>query len=437
MKPKTKFQQQVFEASKKLPKITDTQVRWAYQNCIQHYGRRTVKGVITCTECGHSWQGDGYLVDTLADCRCPHCDTPLKVETTRKYKFSDWEYLCIITTCEGFQVLRFVWVECWMKAGEKARYFHKEAVQRWIAPDGRHATVARMRPMMCFSHGWNWTSDLEIRPEKPNLYNIIPTRVYPRSKHIPELTQRGYKGAYGKLTQFDLMKALLSDPKAETLQKAGYRELLHYFIYNSRDLNACWPSIRIAIRNGYPIKDAGMWEDYLDLLRHFGKDTRNAHYVCPADLRAEHDRYVAKRQAQIERERAEREAERNRAQAEKNRQRLAEDEKRFQELKARFFGIEFSDGTISVRVLESAEEVMIEGERMHHCVFTNRYHLREDSLILSATIDGKRIETIEFSLSRLAVLQCRGVCNTETEYHKRIVALVNKNAPLIQKRLAA
>jgi predicted nucleotidyltransferase len=90
-----------------------------------------------------------------------------------------------------------------------------------------------------------------------------------------------------------------------------------------------------------------------------------------------------------------------------------------------------------VRVLESAEEVMIEGERMHHCVFTNSYHLREDSLILSATIDGKRIETVEFSLSRLAVLQCRGVCNTETEYHKRIVALVNSNASLIQKRIAA
>jgi hypothetical protein len=233
------------------------------------------------------------------------------------------------------------------------------------------------------------------------------------------------------------MKALLTDPKAETLLKAGYRELLHYFVYHSRDLSLYWPSIRIAIRNGYKIEDAGVWMDYIGLLRYFGKDARNAHYVCPADLRGEHDRYVVKMQVQQERERAERDAERNRAQAEENRRRLAEDEKRFKESKARFFGIEFSDGTISVRVLESAEEVMIEGERMHHCVFTNSYHLREDSLILSATIDGKRIETIEFSLSRLAVLQCRGVCNTETEYHKRIVALVNSNASLIQKRIAA
>ena len=45
---------------------------------------------------------------------------------------------------------------------------------------------------------------------------------------------------------------------------------------------------------------------------------------------------------------------------------------------------------------------------MHHCVFTNEYYLKADSLILSATIDGKRIETIEVSLKRMEVVQSRG-----------------------------
>jgi hypothetical protein len=258
MKPKNKFQQRVMDASRALPNITPAQVRWANKNCIRHIGRRNAKGIIICTECGHSWQGDGHLVDTLTDCRCPHCDTPLKVETTRKSKFGDYEYLCITTTCGEFQVLRFVWVECTMRAGEKARYFHKEVVQRWIAPDGRHATVARMRPMMCFTEGWNWGSDLEIRPEKSNLYNIIPTRTYPRQRIIPELVQRGYNGTFGKLTQFDLMKSLLADPKAETLLKAGQTALLQYFVFSSRNINNYWPSIRIAIRNGYQIEDANL-----------------------------------------------------------------------------------------------------------------------------------------------------------------------------------
>ncbi len=70
-----------------------------------------------------------------------------------------------------------------------------------------------------------------------------------------------------------------------------------------------------------------------------------------------------------------------------------------------------------------------------HCV--SGYHSKVDSLILSACIDGKRIETIEVSLSQLKVIQSRGVCNRNTKYHNRIVHLVNQNIPLIEQRLSA
>ncbi len=55
MKPKNKFQTQVVEASKTLPKLTKKQVEWGYENGIDHIGHRSAKGVITCTKCGHSW----------------------------------------------------------------------------------------------------------------------------------------------------------------------------------------------------------------------------------------------------------------------------------------------------------------------------------------------------------------------------------------------
>lgn len=425
MKPKNKFQQSVLDTSKKLPKITDAQVEWAYRNCIEHIGRRSAKGIITCTECGHSWQGNGELVDTLTECRCPQCDTKLKVENTRKSVFYDYEYLCIVTAYEGFQVLRFLYVECRAKAGGKPHYSHMEAVQRWIAPNGKYATLARLRPMGYFSHGWSYGSGLEIRPEK-SMYNITPTCIYPRQRVIPELKRTGYKETFGKLTPFDMIHALLAEPKAETLLKTGQKELLQYFIYNSRNVNDYWPSIRIAIRNGYRIKDAHSWVDYIDLLRYFGKDLHNAKYVCPADLKAEHDRYVDKKRTLLERQ-----------QIEKKRKQAIEQENKFKEMKAKFFGIGFTDGHIDVRVLESVEEIMIEGEKMHHCIFTNNYHLKPDSLILSACIGGERIETIEFSLSRLAILQSRGVCNSETAYHGQIIDLVNRNIPVIQKRMAS
>jgi hypothetical protein len=118
---------------------------------------------------------------------------------------------------------------------------------------------------------------------------------------------------------------------------------------------------------------------------------------------------------------------------EKARTKALEDETTYRDMKSQFFGIQFTDGLINVRILESVEEIMQEGDAMHHCLFTNEYHLKPDSLILSACIDGKRIETVEFSLSKMQVIQSRGLCNQNTEYHDRIIELVKKNISLIRK----
>ena len=115
------------------------------------------------------------------------------------------------------------------------------------------------------------------------------------------------------------------------------------------------------------------------------------------------------------------------------RQKAIEDEKKYLKAKGIFFGLVFSDDLISVKVIESVEEMMEEGRLMHHCV--GDYHNRENSLILSATINGKRIETVEVSLKTFEVVQSRGVCNSDTEYHDRIIDLVNGNANLIRKRM--
>ena len=70
-------------------------------------------------------------------------------------------------------------------------------------------------------------------------------------------------------------------------------------------------------------------------------------------------------------------------------------------------------------------------------MFDNAYYLKENSLILSATIEGKRIETIEVNLDTLKVVQSRGVCNKNTEYHDQIINLVNANKRLIRQRMRA
>lgn len=422
MKPRNKFQKQVLALSKKLPPITEAQIKWGYRNCIGHIGRRTKKGVITCLECGHSW------TDKVAKkhCTCPQCNTKLIVKDTRQRVFDDYQYLCIVTACTGFQVLRFIYIDYRAKAGEKAQYFHSEVVQRWIAPDGKYATIARLRPMGFFVHTWIFNSPLEIRTEKP-LYNVIPTCVYPRQKLTHEIKRSGYERCFYGLTPIVLFHYILTGNRAETLLKAQQTALVKFFANNTFcNMANYWISIRICIRNSYKIEDASMWCDYIDLLRFFGKDLHNSKYVCPANLQKEHDRYVRKKREHIERKRRE-----------EAKKKALEDEAKFLELKSRFFGICFTDGLVQVKVLESVKEFIQEGDALHHCVFTNDYHLKPGSLILSARINGQRLETIELSLPKLQVVQSRGLCNENTKYHKRIIKLVKKNMPLIQKKLSA
>ena len=165
---------------------------------------------------------------------------------------------------------------------------------------------------------------------------------------------------------------------------------------------------------------------------------RNPHFICPTDLKAAHDRYMKKRQAQLERERERRrmiwEAER----LERERKRLedmAKEKDEYIRKKAAFLNLVLTDGLIIVKVLQSVDEFYEEGKAMHHCVYANAYYNNENSLILSARIDERRIETVEVDLRTLKVVQSRGVCNSNTEYHDRIINLVEDNAEQIRKRM--
>ena len=365
MQPRNSFEQQIEEAGRTLRPISARQIRWAFDRCFVRYGRRTTKGVITCTECGHAWTDKA----ARTHCICPACHTRLTIDDNHLRRIYDTaDYALFMTVRGGMQVLRFVYLAYYVRIGERAKYIHFEVVQRWIAPDGRCATRARLITNRPFYKTWNYTTSLELRPHKP-LYNIHPRCVHPRPQLLPELRRSGYNGQFHHISPPEMFCALLRDSRAETLLKTGQVTLLKHFAENTRTLDDYWPSVRIVLRNEYAIADTEMWCDYIDLLR--------------------------------------------------------------------FFGIDLTDGKIHVRVLESIEQFRQEGEAMHHCVFTNEYYRRDDSLILSATMDGKRLETVEVSLSRLKVAQSRGVCNEDSPYHKQIIKLVQHNIHLIENRLTA
>ena len=422
MKPRNKFEKAVLAESKNLRPITKTQSKWAFRECIDHFAYRLPKGRITCMDCGHSWT----IEKTTEHCTCPHCRAKLQVRTTFERKIRQKQYFTILTTCGEYQVLRMFLLSAEMEKGCKPTSYVIEIGQYWWSAQGRKTIVAVQRVLGRYIDTFSYCSPMAVRNDNEAYRHISYSPIYPKFKATEAFRRNGFKNDFHDIAPTVLIPALLSDSRAETLIKAGRAEHLKYFLDNSRAFDACWQSYKVATRNGYDIEDISIWCDYVDMLRRLGKDVHSPKYLCAKDLRAEHDRI----EAQICRQREKEEIERKW-------QKAIEDEKRFKELKSKFFGIRFTDGTIQVHVLESVQEHLEEGVSMHHCVFSNAYYLKEDSLILSATIEGKRVETIEVSLKTLEVVQSRGVCNKNTEYHEQIVNLVNANRRLISQRIKA
>lgn len=215
--------------------------------------------------------------------------------------------------------------------------------------------------------------------------------------------------------------------------KAGKIEEMKYFLANPCNADEFWASYLIAGRHRYHINNIGMWCDYLRMLKNLGKDLRNPKNICPEDFIEAHDRLSRKIEDRRRREREEADRRRN----EERLLREKENEEQFKALKSKFFGLVISDDEISVKVLESIEEYCQEGHTQHICVFSSSYYLKKNSLVLSARIGGTIIETVEVDLQTLRVVQCHGKYNKDTEYHDRIIDLVNSNARLIKERMTA
>ena len=436
MKPKTALQKQVAALSATLHPITAKQEEWAYRNCVEHFAYRTKSGTLTCSDCGHVWKStDSILCDTIAGCKCPRCGAELKVRNTLRRKDEQTQYFSVITAHKGFQVIRVAQIKAISHKGEPRKVYYIEVVQRWISPKGKVTDMALLRGMSFnYCDRWSYWSDMEVRTYN-RLYDEVCTwgDVYPRMSVIPQLKRNGFKGDFYGISPVRLFKALLVDPRMETLMKAGEIEEMKYFLSNPCNADEFWASYLIAKRHRYHINNIGMWCDYLLMLKNLGKDLRNPKNICPEDFIEAHDGLSRKIEDRRRREREE--TDRRRVVEKLLREKKNEEE--FKALKSKFFGLVISDNEISVKVLESIEEYCNEGHTQHICVFSSYYYLKKDSLVLSARIGDTIIETVEVDLQTLKVVQCHGKYNKDTEYHDRIINLVNSNARLIKERMTA
>lgn len=429
----------------KLPPITDRQRDYAYKHCFRPIALcNPRKREVKCLCCGYTMKWEKPFIDAFIDSEeydCFECGRSMPVKLTGKYDKPDCceqSYFTVLTTFRGHQVAR-----TFLACRENSRnaptsYSVDEVFQTWLLPDGKEVITGRHLHRSAFSMSWDFHRPLDIKQHNASCtgayqyddaYDITGSDFYPEVRVTPLLRRNGwtrklmdYRNA---ISMIEAMRYLLTVPTAEMLVKTRQLDLFLNMVRRGSKEQEYLHSVRIANRNGYVVKDAQMWLDMLKLASDLHLDTHNPSVVCPEDLTDAHDRLLRRynrHRARIEIEKLAKETPRYEA--------------LFRQAKAVFFGINLTSENVHIRPLTSVKEIAEEGMAMRHCVYSNEYYKKADSLILGARDQsGQRLETVELSLKTFRVLQSRGKFNQSTPLHAEIVKLVESNADLFRQAI--
>jgi hypothetical protein len=343
-------------------------------------------------------------------------------------------YAVINQSYKGWQVLRYFRIDRHGKRDISDCTW--EVFQLWNKVGEKQILIARQRAFHYYVDTFLLSSPMEIR-QNPQY-----------SKSWLHFTDVGFSYMYDKSVngtykycdsliptneRKQWYRFLSVDKFAETILKQRH-ELAEYMLTNNILDKEYMQAIRIMFRHNYVPMNEGhtaynLYFDMLQNMKYIGCDLSNPHFVCPENLLHTHDWAMQAATALRDKEEsaADRVAELNRI-----KQDIACDEE-YVKAHSCFFGMNISDDLISCHVLQSVQEFYEEGTAMHHCVYANKYYQKPNSLILSARIDNKRIETVEVDLREMKVVQCYGACDKYTIYHDRIVNLVNGSMNTIKQ----
>ena len=375
----------------------------------------------TCLKCGHEW-----LECRNGMCLCPECGTRIEIKDTKESVIRDKSYFNVITTMEGYQVVRMFLMIVEMRKGMKAKPAYLEIGSYWIDSKGNTSVIGLQRTLGHYIDSFAFGSPLEIRRDNEAFQRISDEWVYPRIKVTDTIKRNGFKNSTYHIHPVTLFQQLLSNPKAETLMKGNEIELLRYLCHHPAEVDKYWNTIKIAKRNGYKFTDIRMWFDYIKMLERMGRDINSPSLIVPQDLKTAHDIYVAKVNLQ-----------RIKEQREKERQQAIEDKVKFEELKSRYFGMTMTDGEIEIHSIDTIDDYYKIGESQSICCGTAKYFLKESTLTLTAYIGNKQIATIEISLDDYHIIQCRAFANGICEYTEQIAGIINANKKMIAERKRA
>lgn len=415
MKPRNKTEREVVKLSERIPELSDKQREWAIKTCISEddaykYGDRFSRGCF-------------YLVCTF----------------------------------KGWQVLRYFQVRVKFRFQKmvKEKIYFKECMQQWLK-DGEYVFLAKQRTSGYIVDAFSAFGKLEVRTH--TLWSGLGD---PRDIGFDGVYYASVQDKY-KYALRDFMEKIPCDDIFRSVNANTYNETLmrrdvdmwkmckcHEAVFDRDKMSA----VKIAVRHGKAayIYDS-LWWDMLDSIMYLKKDVRNPSVVCPENLREAHDKWLKsadnkKRKVADRMEKLRLIAYEKRELAYLERVAKAEEENKkkaealanvYVARRKQFFDIDIKDGVIDIQVLKSVQEFFEEGKEMGHCVFRNGYYdvnKKPNCLILSAKVNGQRMETIEVNLADVTVVQCQGHGNINSAFHDAILKLIKDNLWQIESRL--
>ena len=423
------FNKKAEETFNMIKPITDAQSRWLVES-VAYATYHPVRKTAYCMICGHKWKPD-KMSKTLV---CPSCNKKLsKFVDTAKKLYSTGGFLSVVN---GMQVERsFMVVLLAEKYGYPGCVYYFEYKRLIMDNKGNMAMFSLSTKPFSYSCEDFIENGKMLRRKKNMGYKQMsilannPYCYYKHKSYLPEIIRNGYE--YKKIpraSRMATMQALLSNPHAETLLKAGYDDMLCRI-----NFDRFWPSVRIAIRNNYKPKDYRYWEDVLVMMERLNMDMRNPKYVCPSSLVDFHDSLMRKINDKNEANRKREQRERMLKCYKKMEQKEAEAEAFLKKKTTPFVDWEIKDDNIVIKPLLSVDDFKNEGLFMNHCVYTSEYHMKVGNLTATAIVNGMRMETIDYDLDDH--LQAYGCYNKHTEYHDEIIKTFNKNKNEIVKLL--
>ena len=180
---------------------------------------------------------------------------------------------------------------------------------------------------------------------------------------------------------------------------------------HKNELEKFFRQIVLANRASYRPENWQMWLDCISMREELGYDINSRKYLCIENLEKEHN----KLQVKINRIKQEKEL---------------KEEVKYNPTMLKNLGkcadICIKKDNIEIRALASVEQVFDVAQIHKHCVYSQKYYKRPDTILLEAYFNNMPKETIEYDCKTNSVLQSRGTCNQQTEYHDTILEMMSR-----------